>query len=90
MPADLDCTFSLNYLVRREAGIAAPPAIARLGFDARNGWRETWSQTLEGRAYFSTLRHWFVKLAPDGTFRVSGVPPGDYDLAVAVYARPSG
>src|SRR5262249_47534873 len=30
------------------------------------------------------------KLAPDGTFRVSGVPPGEYDLAVEVYAKPSG
>ena len=31
-----------------------------------------------------------MKLAPDGTFRVSGVPPGEYDLAVEVYAKPSG
>ena len=31
-----------------------------------------------------------MKLAPDGTFRISGVPPGEYDLAVAVYAKPTG
>ncbi len=90
VPADLNCTYSLNYLVQRAPGIEPPPEIARLGFDARNGWRETWSQTQEGRAYFSTLRHWFVKLAPDGSFRISGVPAGEYDLAVAVYAKPSG
>jgi thiol-disulfide isomerase/thioredoxin len=90
VPADLDCTYSLNYLVRREGGITPPAEIARLGFDARNGWQETWTQTMEGRAYFSTLRHWFVKLAPDGAFRISGVPAGEYDLAVAVYAKPSG
>ena len=90
VPADLDCTYSLNYLVPREPGIAPPPEIASLGFDARNGWRDTWRNTTEGLAYLSTLRHWFVKLAPDGTFRVSGVPPGEYDLAVEVYAKPSG
>jgi len=90
VPPDLDCTYSLNHLVQRAAGIAPPPAIAALGFDARNGWRDTWSQTIEGRGYLSTLRHWFVKLAPDGAFRVSGVPPGEYDLAFEIYAKPSG
>jgi RNA polymerase sigma factor (sigma-70 family) len=90
VPADLDCTYSLNHLVLREPGIAPPPEIAALGFDARGGWRDAWRMSQEGIAYMSTLRHWFVKLAPDGSFRVSGVPPGDYDLAVAVYAKPSG
>jgi thiol-disulfide isomerase/thioredoxin len=90
VPADLDCTYSINYLVPRAAGIVPPPEIARLGFDARNGWQETWTQTIEGRAFFNTLPHWFVKLAPDGTFRISGVPAGEYDLAVEVYAKPNG
>src|SRR5204863_7831837 len=83
VPQDLDCTYSLNYLVRRAPGIAPPPAIANLGFDARHGWRDTWRNSSEGHAYLSTLPHWFVKLAPDGAFRISGVPPGTYDLAVA-------
>jgi uncharacterized GH25 family protein len=90
VPADLDCTYSLNYLVERAPGIAPPPEIARLGFDARKGWQDSWSQTPEGLAYLSTLRHWFVKLAPDGAFRISGVPAGEYDLAVAVYSKPDG
>jgi hypothetical protein len=38
----------------------------------------------------NTLQCWFVKLAADGAFRISGVPAGEYDLAVAVYAKPSG
>jgi RNA polymerase sigma factor (sigma-70 family) len=90
VPADLDCTYSLNYLVRRSPGITPPPAIAGLGFDVRNGWQDTWTKSREGLCYLNTLRYWFVKLAPDGSFRVSGVPPGGYDLAVEVYARPSG
>ncbi len=87
---DLDCTYSLSNLVRREPGIAPPSAIAGMGFDIRNGWRDTWEKTAEGRSYVKTLQHWFVKLAPDGAFRISGVPPGEYDLAVAVYAKPNG
>lgn len=90
VPTDLNCTYSLNYLVRREPGIAPPPAVARLGFDVRKGWRDAWPSTKEGLAYLGTVQNWFVKLAPDGGFRISGVPPGDYDLAVAIYAKPSG
>ena len=90
VPKDLDCNYSLNYLIRREQGIVPPPAIAALGFDARKGWRDTWMQTREGLTYLSTFPTWFVKLKPDGSFRVSGVPAGEYDLAVSVYAKPSG
>ena len=89
-PDDLDCTYSLNYLIRRSPGIAPPPSIAKFGFDIRNGWQSTWGKTQEGHAYLNTLQHWFVKLAPDGSFRISGVPPGQYDLAIEVYAKPSG
>jgi len=90
IPPGLDCTYSINYLVPRERGVTPPPEIAALGFDARNGWRGAWIKTTEGLAYLSTLPHWFVKLAPDGTFRISGVPAGEYDLAVEIYAKPSG
>ncbi len=90
VPADLDCAYSLNYLVSRTPSIEPPPEIARLGFDARKGWRDSWTQGPEGQAYLNTLRHWFVKLAADGTFRISGVSAGEYDLAIAVYAKPDG
>jgi uncharacterized GH25 family protein len=90
VPAGLDCSYSLNHLIRREQGITPPPEIAKLGFDVRGGWRDTWSDSREGLAYLQTLPYWFVKLAPDGAFRISGVPAGEYDLAVRVYAKPSG
>jgi thiol-disulfide isomerase/thioredoxin len=90
VPPDLDCTYSLNYLIRREPGITPPPEIAAAGFDVRKGWNDLWGKTREGSAYFSTLQYWFVKLAPDGGFRISGVPPGEYQLAIAIYAKPSG
>ena len=90
VPPGLDCTYSLNYLVRRAPGIAPPAATAGLGFDARKGWRDAWLGSSEGQTYLNTLQHWFVKLAPDGAFRISGVPPGEYDLAVAIYAKPDG
>jgi thiol-disulfide isomerase/thioredoxin len=90
VPSDLNCTYSLNYLVRREPGITPPAEVAALGFDVRKGWRDAWTATREGLTYLHTLRHWFVKLAPDGSFRISGVPAGEYDLAVSVYAKPSG
>jgi thiol-disulfide isomerase/thioredoxin len=90
VPSGLDCRWSINYLIRREPGIKPPDSIGQLGFDVRNGWQPRWLSTNEGRAYLTTLQHWHVQLAPDGGFRINGVPTGDYDLAVQVYAKPEG
>jgi hypothetical protein len=61
VPPDLDCTYSLNYLIRREPSIAPQPEIANLGFDIRKGWQPTWLETLEGRAYLATMQQWFCQ-----------------------------
>jgi RNA polymerase sigma factor (sigma-70 family) len=87
VPKGLDCTYSLNYLIRHEPTIPLPSSIAAAGFDIRQGWKRSWMESLEGLTYLSTLPHWYVKLTPDGSFLVSGVPAGEYDLSIAVYAK---
>ncbi len=59
-------------------------------FDWRRGWSDAWRGSPEGQAYLNTLEHWFVKPEPDGEFRISGVPPGDYDFSVALYGATRG
>lgn len=90
VPADLDCVYSLNHLIRREAGIAPPPELASAPIDPRKGWSVAWKRTAEGSTFLQTRKSWFVKLAADGSFRISGVPVGEYDLLVEVYAKPTG
>ena len=91
VPKDIECNYSLNYLVRREKGIESPVSIDRKKFDiCRYGWQGSWMKAPEGDDYLRTLRYWFVKLKPDGSFRVSGVPAGEYDLVMQIYEKPEG
>jgi thiol-disulfide isomerase/thioredoxin/uncharacterized GH25 family protein len=89
-PAGFDYHFGLNYLVARRPGITPPPAIAAYGFDGSQGWNDAWTNSLEGTAFLNTLDHFYVKPDPDGGFRVSGVPPGEYDLAFKLYGSTEG
>jgi thiol-disulfide isomerase/thioredoxin len=86
----IDIRKSLNYLVRREPGIEPLAGLRPLGFDARRGWSNAWTGTAEGLAYLATLNYHFVTLDQDGRFRISGVPAGDYDFAIALYQPPEG
>jgi thiol-disulfide isomerase/thioredoxin len=81
----IDGGWSVTYLIRRERGIEPPAEIRSLGFDARRGWNPIWDGTVEGIAYLETLHVDFITLDQNGRFRVSGVPAGDYDLAIAFY-----
>jgi thiol-disulfide isomerase/thioredoxin len=89
-PADFDYHFSISYLVAKRPGIAPPAWLMEKGFDWRRGWDDAWRSTPEGGAYLSTLHHWFVKPAPDGRIRISGVEPGEYNLAIHLYGSTEG
>lgn len=89
-PPGFDYHFGLNYLVARRPGITPRDFLAGKGFDVKRGWSDAWRSSQEGRSYLSTLHHWFVKPEPDGRFRISGVEPGDYDFAVALYGTTEG
>src|SRR5262249_55442695 len=84
----IDLHKSLNWLLRRAPGIEPPPAVKALGQSARNGWNNAWLTTQEGMALVDTLHPYFVVLEPDGRFLVSGVPAGDYELALRLYEPP--
>lgn len=77
---------SEHYLYRRQDGIEPPAEVAALGYDWRQGWNEEWYYT--GRQYLETLHHYTVQTQHDGKFVVDGVPAGEYDVALRVFAPP--
>lgn len=88
--ADFDYHFALNYLVARRGVVDPPASLAEQGFETQLGWSDAWRSTAEGQAYLTTRRHWFVKPDPDGRICISGVEPGEYDLAIALYGTTEG
>ncbi len=47
-------------------------------------WQQRWHQSPEGHDYMNRRVSLGVVLAPDGSFRIDDVPPGDYRLAIRV------
>lgn len=90
VPSQIDLNYSLNYLLALRDGVEPPAALAETGFDWRDGWSRAFTDSIEGRAYLESLHHHFVKLGRDGSFRISGVPAGDYELAFKLYEPPEG
>ena len=84
VPPGLDFTYSVSTLVSLASRFAAQPRLS-------NHDRSDIGTLLKKQDVFvPSLQRWSVKIAPDGTFRISGVPPGDYDLTIEVYAKPNG
>jgi hypothetical protein len=94
LPAGIQRTmawdYGINYLVALKDGIPVPDKIKDLDFDWRRGFSDTWTASREGRAYFQTLHKHFVKLSPDGSFRIDGVKAGKYEFVLRIYDPPRG
>ena len=87
---DVDIAHASVWLVRKAAGFDPPEEIADKNFDWREGWNDAWNSSPAGYAFLETLHHFSVELAPDGTLLVSGVPTGEYCLAIKVYRHQEG
>ncbi len=89
-PSGFDYHFAINTLLAKRPGIDPPAFLAGKGFDWHKGWSDAYRSSSEGRAYLETLHTWFVKPEPDGRIRITGVPPGEYDLAVNLFGTTEG
>lgn len=87
----LDRNYSLNYLISRDRTVSELPAdFPALSFDPSKPLELSWSLDPHFSDWLATREHHFVKLTPDGSLRVTGVAPGDYDLIVRLYEQPAG
>jgi protocatechuate 3,4-dioxygenase beta subunit len=87
---EMTWSHGINYFVALKDGVPVPDEIKKLDFDWRRGFSDTWNGSREGRAYFQTLHKHFVKLKPDGSFRIDGVKAGRYDFVLRIYDPPQG
>ncbi|MEX0585570.1 MAG: TlpA disulfide reductase family protein, partial [Pirellulales bacterium] len=87
---ELNKNWSLNYLIRRDAPHQLPDDVAALSFDPSGPVESAWFLDSKVYSWLATRTHYFVKLTPDGEFRIHGVPPGTYDLVLRLYEQPSG
>jgi thiol-disulfide isomerase/thioredoxin len=88
--APLNKKWSINYLIRRDAGLDWPADAPELSFDPTQPLHLA---ALEDPNFFtwqSTRPYHFVKLTPDGQLKINGVPPGKYDLVLKLYEPPAG
>lgn len=87
---DMSKQWSLNYLVSRERGLAYPADAEPLSFDPSGPVQAAWLRQPDFHNWIATRENHFVKLADDGTLKVDGVEPGEYDLVIQLYEQPAG
>lgn len=88
--ASLNKNWSLNYLIRRDQGIELPAEFPKLGFNPEEPVQASWFLEPGHYDWLATRQNHFVRLAPDGRLRISGVTPGAYDLIFRLYEQPVG
>lgn len=86
----LNRKWSLNFLVSRDRGVRPPAGFPELSFDPSSPMETAWSLDPRFDDWVATRENHFVKLTPDGSLRVTGVAPGDYDLLIRLYEQPAG
>lgn len=86
----LDRNWSLNYLISRDRGVSIPERSSRLSFDPSDPVQSSWALDPHFGDWLGSRENHFVKLASDGTLRVTGVAPGDYDLMIRLFEQPTG
>jgi thiol-disulfide isomerase/thioredoxin/protocatechuate 3,4-dioxygenase beta subunit len=88
--APLDKNWSLNYLISRDRGVALAADFPTLSFDPTQPVEAAWFLDPNHYRWLATRANYFVKLTPDGDLRITGVPPGKYDLVLRLYEQPAG
>jgi thiol-disulfide isomerase/thioredoxin/protocatechuate 3,4-dioxygenase beta subunit len=87
---ELNKNWSLNYLVRRNAGIPRPQTAAPLSFDPREQVSADWTSRPDFHTWLSSQQYHFAKLSEDGRLKIHGVEAGEYDLLIQLYEQPAG
>ena len=76
---------SYCYLYRKDGGIEAPRTLADNKFVGQKAWNFDWMKQSGGWSYLMTQDYHIVRLDKDGSFLISGVRPGSYQLAIDVH-----
>ena len=83
--------WSLNWLVSRNEGTHLPSDATPLSVPSKSGPIESsWLKHTDFSAWLATKDNHYVKFREDGTFKIHGVPEGEYDLVIQLYDQPAG
>ena len=83
-------SWSLNYLIRRDAALPLPTDAAPLSFDPSGLLNLDWTSRPDFGMWRSLHQNHYVKLSEEGDFRIHGVEPGEYELLIQLYEQPAG
>ena len=87
---ELNKNWSLNYLVKRNAGIPRSQNATPLSFDPLEPLSAGWTSRPDFHSWLSSQHHHFAKLSEDGRLKIHGVEAGEYDLLIQLYEQPAG
>lgn len=86
----IELRYALNYLVNVGSRIELEKHLIKPGGSQVGQKKDDWMKLTDNHGSTSGFDSHFVKLFPDGTFLINGVPPGDYRFLLRIYEPPSG